>query len=64
MARKPQEAKMVRRNPAPRPDDPAQSKDFIKKAREIGADEERSVSDELIGQLAKKPPEPHKKKEH
>lgn len=39
-------------------DDPEQSRLFIKKAREIGADEERSRSDELIGHLAKKPPEP------
>lgn len=41
-------------------DDKEQSKLFINKAREIGADEERSRSDELIGQLAKKPPEPRK----
>jgi hypothetical protein len=47
---------MVRRNPAPRPDDPAQSKDFIKKAREIGADEEKSASDELMGLLHRRPP--------
>jgi hypothetical protein len=45
-----------------KPDDNEQSKLFIKKAREIGADEERSISNELIGQLAKKPPEPRKKK--
>ena len=31
---------------------------FLEKAREIGADEKRSRADELIGQLAKKPPEP------
>jgi hypothetical protein len=37
-----------------------QSKLFIKKAREIEADEERSASDELLGRLAKKPPEPRK----
>jgi hypothetical protein len=42
-------------------DDPAQSKQFIEKAREIGADDEKSGSDALIGQLAKKPPEPRKK---
>jgi hypothetical protein len=42
-------------------DDEEQSKLFIEKAREIGADEEHSKSDELIGKLAKKPPEPRKK---
>lgn len=42
-------------------DDPKQSRLFIKKAREIGADEEKSRADELIGQLAKRPPEPRKK---
>jgi hypothetical protein len=35
-------------------DDVEQSKLFLKKAREIGADEECSRADELIGQLAKK----------
>jgi hypothetical protein len=44
----------------PRRDDPHQSSLFIKKAREIGSDEQRSGADELIGQLAKKPPEPRK----
>ena len=44
-----------------KPDDKEQSKLFLKKAREIGADEETSESDELIGQLARKPPEPRKK---
>jgi hypothetical protein len=44
-----------------RRDDPAQSRAFIKKAREISSDEKHSASDELIGQLAKKPPEPRKK---
>ncbi len=44
-------------------DDEEQSRLFIKKASEIGADEERSASDELIGQLAKKPPEPRQKKD-
>jgi hypothetical protein len=41
-------------------DDKEQSKLFIKKAREIGADETKSHADELIGQLAKKAPEPRK----
>ena len=43
-------------------DDPAQSRLFIKKAREIGADEERSHADELLRELAKKPPEPNARK--
>jgi hypothetical protein len=43
-------------------DDPAQSRLFIQKAREVGADEESSVSDALLGALAKRPPEPRKKK--
>jgi len=44
----------------PKPDDKEQSKLFIEKAREIGADEVKSASDELIGKLARKPPEPRK----
>jgi hypothetical protein len=41
------------------PDDKEQSKLFIEKAREIGADEEKSAAaDALMGQLAKLPPEP------
>jgi hypothetical protein len=42
-------------------DDPEQSKLFIEKAREIGADEEKSAADALMGQLAKLPPEPRTK---
>ena len=42
-------------------DDEEQSRLFIKKAREIGADEEKSRADELIGQPAKTPPAPRKK---
>jgi hypothetical protein len=53
---------MKRRKERKQLDDPEQSRLFIKKAREIGADEKRSRSDELIGQLAKKPPQPHKMK--
>jgi hypothetical protein len=42
-------------------DDEEQSKLFLKKAHEIGADDENALqSDKLIGQLAKKPPEPRK----
>jgi hypothetical protein len=47
--------------PKSKRDDPEQSKLFIKKAREIGADEEKSAAGELIGKLAKMPPKPHKK---
>jgi len=42
-------------------DDKDQSLLFIKKAREVGADEKKSRADELIGHLAKKPPEPKKR---
>jgi hypothetical protein len=43
-------------------DDKEQSKRFIEKAREIGADEEKSsAADALMGQLAKLPPEPRTK---
>jgi hypothetical protein len=45
-------------------DDKEQSKDFIKKAREIGADEENSAADELMKRLAKTPPEPRKSTGH
>ncbi len=45
---------------SPKRDDPEQSRLFIEKAREIGADE-KSRADELIKQLAKKSPEPRKK---
>jgi hypothetical protein len=43
-----------------KPDDPDQSKAFIEKAREIGADEKRSAADKLMGRLAKMKPEPRK----
>jgi len=42
-------------------DDPQQSQLFIKKAREIEADETSSAADDLLGKLAKQPPEPHKR---
>jgi hypothetical protein len=32
-----------------------------KRAREIGADEDKSAADEVMGVLHQKPPEPHKK---
>jgi hypothetical protein len=43
-------------------DDPEQSRAFIKKAREIEADEDRSAADELLKALHKRSPEPHKRK--
>jgi hypothetical protein len=46
----------------PKPDDKDQSRLFIKKAREIEADEGKSASDALLGRLAKMPPKPHVKK--
>jgi hypothetical protein len=48
----------MQKNPRNRPDDKEQSKLFIDKAREIGADEDKSASDELMSRLAKTPPEP------
>jgi hypothetical protein len=44
-----------------RRDDPEQSRLFMEKARELGADKRQSATDKLIGHLAKKPPEPRKK---
>lgn len=40
-----------------KPDDKEQSKLFIEKAREIGADEEKSAADELLRKLHAKPHE-------
>jgi hypothetical protein len=45
----------------PKRDDPAQSRAFIAKAREIGADEEGSKADRLLKRLAKQPPAPRDK---
>jgi hypothetical protein len=47
--------------PKPRRDDAEQSRLFIEKAREIGADEDKSAADRLIGRLAKTPPDPRNK---
>jgi hypothetical protein len=44
-----------------KPDDKDQSRRFMDAAREIGADENTSVADELIGRLAKQPREPKAK---
>jgi hypothetical protein len=49
-------------NPRPKADDKEQSRAFIEKAREIEADEDRSDADELLGRLAKMPPDPRKPK--
>ena len=46
------------RRPADSSDDKEQSKLFIEKAREIGADEKRSAADKLMGRLAKMKPQP------
>lgn len=43
-------------------DDVEQSKAFIEKAREIGADEEHSAADKLMEHLAKTKPEPRAQK--
>ena len=52
---------MAGSNKKPIPDDKEQSRAFIEKAREIEADEERSRADDVLGRLAKSPPEPRKK---
>ena len=41
-------------------DDSEQSKAFIEKAREIGADEKNSAADKLMERLAKTKPEPRR----
>jgi hypothetical protein len=43
-----------------KPDDRTQSRAFIEKAREIGADEKHSAADKLMERLAKTPPKPRK----
>ncbi len=43
------------KKPTPKPN---QHKLFVETAREIGADEEHSAADALIGRLAKMPPSP------
>ena len=46
----------------PAKDDREQSRLFIDKAREIGADEKESAADQLLGRLAKMKPAPLAKK--
>ena len=43
-----------------KPDNAAQSKAFIEKAREIETDEKHSAADKLMGRLVKMKPEPRK----
>ena len=47
-------------NAKSKPDDPEQSKAFIEKARELGADGPEDEADTLMGRLAEKGPQPHK----
>lgn len=42
-------------------DDPAQSRAFIEKARDIEADDQKSAADAVMGKLAKSPPDPKSK---
>lgn len=42
-------------------DDPAQSKAFIEKAKEIGADDDALRTDDVMRLLAKTPPKPKAK---
>ena len=56
-------SKAKRKQKIPRHDDGEQSKLFIEKAREVEADEKQSVSDQLLGRLAKMKPEPRKLKD-
>lgn len=44
----------------PKPDDKTQSKRFLETARQIGASDDDSAADDLMGKLAKQPPERHK----
>ncbi len=46
------------KTPAHKPDKPDQRQAFIETARRIGADEESSAADVLMGRLARTPPKP------
>jgi hypothetical protein len=50
----------VEKNKTKRRDDAKQSRLFIEKAREVGADEEKSAADDLLKKLHKMPPTPRK----
>lgn len=43
------------RKPAPKPDDPAQSKRFIETAKEVGADEDAQALERALSNIAKSP---------
>jgi hypothetical protein len=45
----------------PKRDNPEQSKLFIERAREVGADDDESAADMVMGELAKMPPQPKPK---
>jgi hypothetical protein len=51
----------MKSKPQVKRDNDEQSRAFIKKAREIGADEDKSAADELMKRLASKPPQPKHK---
>jgi len=42
----------------PKRDDPEQSKEFIRAARELGADGPPEAADQIMGNLARRPPAP------
>jgi hypothetical protein len=51
----------MKQPPAPKPDDKAQSDRFIETARKVGAARESTAAgDDVMGRLAKQPPEPRK----
>lgn len=52
---KPKEGAAVGRKPAPKPDDPAQSKRFIDAAREAKADESEEGADRAFRKIARAP---------
>lgn len=54
-----QPAKAAKMDSSFRRDDPEQSEAFIQKAKEIEADEKRSVADSILGRLAEMSPKPH-----
>ena len=54
---------MAKDNSHAKPDDKEQSKRFIEKAREIGADGDNSGADELLSRLAKMPPQPKQQRQ-
>jgi hypothetical protein len=40
-------------------DDKEQARMFVEKARDLGCDKNSAAADELLGRLAKMPPQPH-----